>query len=83
MGKGSLNGPMKAISKENLLEIISKEVDFMYEVMEDNIKGNGNIIKCMVLGRFNGQMEENILDRMKTIRSMDMENSFGLMEENI
>lgn len=74
---------MKVILKETLPGIIQMGLGFISEVMEGDMKVNGNIIKCMDLVLFNGQTEGNMLGNMKMIRNMAMVNFFGLMEENI
>ena len=54
----------------------------MCGVKIENMKENGNIIKCTVMGKFNGQMDESIKDIIKMIKSMGKELFIGLMVGN-
>ena len=48
--------------------------------MEDNTKGNGKIIKWMVMVSLNGQMGKFMRDNIQRIKNMVKEHLFGLME---
>ena len=66
MVKGYCNLLMDHIMMENLIIMIYMEKvlinlnieDFMYGKIKENMKENGLEIKCMDLGRLDGQMEE-------------------------
>ena len=49
---------------------------------EENIKVTGRIIKCMVMEYSHGQMAENTQVNMLMIKNKDMEDLYGLMDEN-
>ena len=55
----------------------------MYGVKIENMKGIGNTIKCMDMGKNNGLMVRNIKNNMKMTRSMEKEIFIELMEENM
>jgi hypothetical protein len=67
----------------NFITIISMEKEFTHGQIIENMKENGEQIRCTGKEPSHGQMVENILENMLMIRKKDMENLIGLMEDAI
>lgn len=50
--------------------------------MEEDIKENGRVIKCMEKVFSHGRMVENMMDNISTIKKKAMEDLSGQMVEN-
>lgn len=59
------------------------DMESMYGVMGDNIKGTGSTIKCMEMDSINGKMVACMLDNINSIRNMDLVYIHGRMDANI
>jgi hypothetical protein len=68
---------------ENFTIMIFIITELISGLMAKLLVDNGIKIKCMVLERQFGQMEDNILDNLLIIRGMVMDISFGQMEGSI
>ena len=70
---GRIYGKIKRLIWENGKRIILKDMGFINMWMEDNIRENGKIIKCMVLENLFGLKEKNMLDFINMIKNKDFE----------
>jgi hypothetical protein len=73
------NGPTALHILENSIAIISMEREFTHGPMQENMKENGELTKCMARVRSHGQTAVSILVSMPKIRRRAMVNSYGLM----
>ena len=60
MGLVHLNGQIRACMWESSITIIFREKEYIPGVMAENMKENGNQIKCMVRELLDGKMEEGM-----------------------
>lgn len=82
-GSDHLNGVMVQFILVNFTAIIFMVKECTLGQIIENMKENGEQIRCMERELLHGQMEENILENMLTIRKKDMENLIGLMGDVI
>ena len=68
---------MDQFMKEIGLMILYLEMVYMFGVMEENMKGNGQIIACMDKEFILGQMGKNIKEIILRIKKRDMVNIRG------
>ena len=59
------------------------EQERRYGMIRDNMKENGNKVSITGMGGLFGQMDENIMGCLRTIKSMDMVHTLGQMESPI
>lgn len=83
MAKEFLNGMIKNIMKENLKIIESKDMEFIFGLMEVCIKVIGSIFRWMEKVNLHGQTTESSKESTKMVRKMVMEFSDGRMENNV
>jgi len=77
------NGQMVVDLTDNFKKITYMAMEPIVGVMEDNIKENGETIRCTEKEFLLGQMEENTMVIMLMTRNKDMVNLFGLTERSI
>jgi len=82
-GKGSLLGPMGALTRVTFMKITSTEEEYIVGLMEGCTMEHGSVIKCMVMGRLPGQMGEDMKASMWTTRRKGKECSNGQMDGNM
>lgn len=83
MGMESFIEQMIQFIKDISRKIIYMGLGIILEVMEENTKGNGLIIKCMDRGYLHERMEGAIKENIEMTRKKDLESFFGLLAKSI